>query len=237
MRKPTFCICENKEADQLCSNRTDSTIPLLSKSEISSLKPSSVAVQHGLCLTRSETRMLVFSRRSSTFTIVLYSSYKENYVSKKRKNGFSRSRSRSRSRSSRSRSSRSFSPAQKKRKEHSPVRKLKKNKYSQEKYSSNDKYSSKDIHKSRKRKQRSQSRSHSVSVSPERKSSHKKHNKDRTEKYYSPPERHSTKRTKNGQHLSPTRDRYEKYDRYDKYDKYEKHDRYEKVDKYEKYRR
>ena len=44
MRKPFFCISENKEADQLHSNGqglcfryTDSTIPLLSKSEISSL--------------------------------------------------------------------------------------------------------------------------------------------------------------------------------------------------------
>ena len=47
MRKPAFCICENKDADQLCGNReadqclcfcfTDSTIPLLPKSEISSL--------------------------------------------------------------------------------------------------------------------------------------------------------------------------------------------------------
>ena len=47
MRKPTFCICENKDADQLCGNREadqrlcfryiDSTIPLLSKPEISSL--------------------------------------------------------------------------------------------------------------------------------------------------------------------------------------------------------
>ena len=44
MRKPTVCICENKDADQLRGNReadqrlcfryTDSTIPLLSKSEI-----------------------------------------------------------------------------------------------------------------------------------------------------------------------------------------------------------
>ena len=43
MRKLAFCICENKDADQLCSNReadqclcfryTDSTIPLLPKSE------------------------------------------------------------------------------------------------------------------------------------------------------------------------------------------------------------
>ena len=75
MRKPTFCICENKDADQLCGNceadqrlcfrYLDSMIPLLSKSEISSLWPSSVAVQHGLCRTRLEARMLVFSRRGS----------------------------------------------------------------------------------------------------------------------------------------------------------------------------
>ena len=71
MRKPTFCICENKDADQLRGNREadqrlcfryiDSTILLLSKSEILSLWPYSVAVQPGLCRTRSETRTLVFS--------------------------------------------------------------------------------------------------------------------------------------------------------------------------------
>ena len=75
MRKPTFCICENKDEDQLRGNHEadqclsfryiDSTIPLLSKSEISSLQPSSVAVQPGLCRTRSETRTLVFWRRGS----------------------------------------------------------------------------------------------------------------------------------------------------------------------------
>ena len=47
VRKPDFCICENKDADQLRGNREadqrlcfrhlDSKIPLLSKSEISSL--------------------------------------------------------------------------------------------------------------------------------------------------------------------------------------------------------
>ena len=47
MRKPAFCICENKDADQLRGNRKadqhlcfrymDTTIPLLPKSEISSL--------------------------------------------------------------------------------------------------------------------------------------------------------------------------------------------------------
>ena len=58
MRKPAFCICENKDADQLRGNReadqrlffryTDSTIPLLSKSKILSLSPSSVTAQPGL---------------------------------------------------------------------------------------------------------------------------------------------------------------------------------------------
>ena len=71
VRKPTFCICENKDADQLLGNREadrrlcfryiDSIIPLLPKSEIPSLWPSSIAVQPGLCRTRSETRMLGFS--------------------------------------------------------------------------------------------------------------------------------------------------------------------------------
>ena len=65
MRKPAFCICENKDADQLRGNReadqslcfryTDSIIPLLPKSEISRLSPSSVTVQPGLCQTWSET--------------------------------------------------------------------------------------------------------------------------------------------------------------------------------------
>ena len=65
MRKPAFCICENKDADQLRGNREadqrlcfryiDSTVPRLSKCEISSLLPSSVTVQPGLCRTWSET--------------------------------------------------------------------------------------------------------------------------------------------------------------------------------------
>ena len=65
MRKPAFCISKNKDADQLRGNReadqrlcfryTDITIHLLSKYKISSLQPSSVAVQPGLCGTWSET--------------------------------------------------------------------------------------------------------------------------------------------------------------------------------------
>ena len=68
MRKPTFCICENKGADQLCSNCTadqhlcfryiDSTIPLLPKAETSNLYPYYVALQLGLCLAWSETQVL-----------------------------------------------------------------------------------------------------------------------------------------------------------------------------------
>ena len=58
MRKQAFCICENKDADQLrgyreadqrlCFRYIGSAIPLLFKFEISSLWPSSVAVQTGL---------------------------------------------------------------------------------------------------------------------------------------------------------------------------------------------
>ena len=80
MRKPKFCICENKDADQLrgyreadqrlCFRYIDSTIPLLSKSEISILQPSSVAVQPGLCRTRSHTRTLVFSQRGSNHKLI-----------------------------------------------------------------------------------------------------------------------------------------------------------------------
>ena len=56
MRKPAFCIGENKDTDQrgnretdqrLCSRYTYSTISLLPKYGISSLRPSSVAAQPG----------------------------------------------------------------------------------------------------------------------------------------------------------------------------------------------
>ena len=77
MRKPDFCICENKDADQLRGNReadqrlcfryTDSTITLLSKSEISSLKLSSVGLQPGLCRTWSEPPKTGFLRTRLIF--------------------------------------------------------------------------------------------------------------------------------------------------------------------------
>ena len=64
MRKTAFCICENKDADQLPGNWATeprlfcyihSIIPLLPQSEILSLYPTSVAVQLSLCQTWSET--------------------------------------------------------------------------------------------------------------------------------------------------------------------------------------
>ena len=57
MRKPAFCIY-TVTAQLLCVHFMDGTwykFPLHSKSEISSLLPSSVAVQPGLCRTWSET--------------------------------------------------------------------------------------------------------------------------------------------------------------------------------------
>ena len=75
MEKSTICIGENKDADQLRGNReadqrlcfryTDSTIPLLLKSEISSFLLFSALVQAGLCRTCLETKLLVFPRGGS----------------------------------------------------------------------------------------------------------------------------------------------------------------------------
>ena len=60
----------NCEADQhLCFRNTDSTIPLLSKSKISSLYPSSVTVQPGMCWTWSEPKLLVFSCTGSVISL------------------------------------------------------------------------------------------------------------------------------------------------------------------------
>ena len=86
-RKPDFCLCENKGADQLRSNceadqrlcfrHSDSTIPVLLKSEISSCLPLSVTVQADLCRTWSETpktgflasRLILSVIRSQTQTL------------------------------------------------------------------------------------------------------------------------------------------------------------------------
>ena len=79
MGKPTICICENKDADQLRGNReadqrlcfrySDSTLPLLLKFKISSFQPASVTVQPDLCQTCSESTLLVFPRGGTTVVI------------------------------------------------------------------------------------------------------------------------------------------------------------------------
>ena len=71
MRKQSFCILNNKAADQLHGSREAdqrlcfcykaSMIPLLLKYKISSLYPYSVAAQPGLCRTWSETPKNNFS--------------------------------------------------------------------------------------------------------------------------------------------------------------------------------
>ena len=75
MGKPTICIGENKDADQLrghreadqrlCFRYSDGTIPLLLKSEISSFQLFSVLVQTVFCRTCPETTLLVFPRGGS----------------------------------------------------------------------------------------------------------------------------------------------------------------------------
>ena len=70
MRKPTICMGENKDADQLRGNReadqrlcfryTDSTFPPLLIPKFSRFWVSSVTVQAGLCLTWSETQIVGF---------------------------------------------------------------------------------------------------------------------------------------------------------------------------------
>ena len=77
-----FSICENKGADQprgnreadqhLCFRYKDSTIPLLPKSIISSLMPSSVSVQSGLCRPWSETLKTGFLTMSSYILKVVF---------------------------------------------------------------------------------------------------------------------------------------------------------------------
>ena len=85
MRKPDYCICENKGPDQLRGNREadqrlcfsylDSKIPLLLKSKISSLYLYSVASQAGLCQTWSETSKTGFL----TMRLILYDSFMDGF--------------------------------------------------------------------------------------------------------------------------------------------------------------
>ena len=72
----------NREADQrLCFHYTESTIPLLPKSEISSLQPSSVAVQPGLCRTWSETPKTGFLKTRLRFKYFFFFSIWETATS------------------------------------------------------------------------------------------------------------------------------------------------------------
>ena len=90
MKKTAFCICENKDADQLRSNReadqrlcfcyTDSTIPLLPNCKISSLQPSSVAVQPGLCGTWSETLKTGFLTTRLILELQLLNILKQKFI-------------------------------------------------------------------------------------------------------------------------------------------------------------
>ena len=81
MRKPDFCICENKDADQLrgnhkadqrlCFRYADTTIPLLPMHKILSLKASSVVVKPGLCRTWSKTPKTDFLTEANMFHVLL----------------------------------------------------------------------------------------------------------------------------------------------------------------------
>ena len=77
MRKPAFCICENKDADQirgsrdaderLCFRYMGSTIPLLPKSEISSLISHLLWLYSPVCVIPGrKPRKPVFSQRGSS---------------------------------------------------------------------------------------------------------------------------------------------------------------------------
>ena len=78
MRKPAFCICENKAADhhrgnreadqRLCFRYIDSTIPLVPKSKISCLKLSSVIAQPVCVGPGRKSRRPVFSEQGSYFS-------------------------------------------------------------------------------------------------------------------------------------------------------------------------
>ena len=79
IRQPTICLCETKDADQLCSNCTadqrlcfrfsDSTIPLLLKCKLSCIQPAYVPLQADCCRTWSETQIVGFSHAKAHLTL------------------------------------------------------------------------------------------------------------------------------------------------------------------------
>ena len=92
MRKPAFCICENKDADQLRGNReadqrlcfryTASTIPLLSKPEKKLQVSSHLLWLYSLvCVGPGrKPRRPVFSERGSYDVSYLYASFADDFV-------------------------------------------------------------------------------------------------------------------------------------------------------------
>ena len=96
VRKPDFCLCENKGADQLCRNCTadqglcfrymDNMFPFLLKYKISSFQPFSVTVQTRLCQSWSKTPKTCFhasglnsrqKKRSSSWLFTSTTLYEE----------------------------------------------------------------------------------------------------------------------------------------------------------------
>ena len=82
VRKPTICMGENKDADQLRGNReadqrlcfryTDSTFPPLLIPKFSRFWVSSVTVQAGLCWTWSETQIVGFLMHRLKFKLLTF---------------------------------------------------------------------------------------------------------------------------------------------------------------------
>lgn len=125
------------------------------------------------------------------------------------------------SRSTKGSRSMSISPAPKRSKYHSPVRKYKKERYTPVHYTNKDKHSHKRKHRSL-----SRSESRSYSRSPDYHTSRKKAHKEK-DRYYSSPDVY-TRRKRNGHKSSPSREKYYKYEKQDRYDKVDKHDRHDK---------
>ena len=85
MRKPAFCICENKDTDQLCGYIAADqrlcfryivcTTTLLPKSKISSIWPSSVAVQPCWCQTWLEILKTGFLMTWLIYGLISYSEW------------------------------------------------------------------------------------------------------------------------------------------------------------------
>ena len=93
VRKPDFCLCKNKGADQLCSYCTadqrlcfryrNSSIPPLFLPKIFRLLLSSVTVQASLCQTWLETQIVGFSRVTAQINIEVPGFSGKQYITSK----------------------------------------------------------------------------------------------------------------------------------------------------------